>query len=47
MMKKWRKKTPQQRLNMNYDTTAMILAGNEISFAIAADLIRLHMPSGK
>ena len=31
----------------NYNMTAVILAGNEINFAIAAGLIRLHMPGGK
>ena len=31
----------------NYNMTAMILAGNEINFAIAAGLIRSHMPGGQ
>ena len=32
---------------IDYNMTAMILAGNEINFAIAAGLIKLHMPDGK
>ena len=32
---------------LNYDMTAMVLVGNENNFAIAAGLIRLHMPGGK
>ena len=34
-------------LAIHYNMTAMVLAGNEINFAIAAGLIRLHMPGGK
>ena len=31
---------------LHYNMTVVILAGNEIDFAIAAGLIRLHIPSG-
>ena len=31
----------------DYNMTRMVLAGNEINFAKAAGLIRLHMPSVK
>ena len=34
-------------LNTNYNMTVWILAGNYISFTIAAGLIRLHMPGVK
>ena len=33
--------------NIYYNMTVMVLVGNEINFAIAAGLIRLHMPRGK
>ena len=32
---------------LNYNMTVWILAGNYISFTIAAGLIRLHMPGVK
>ena len=34
-------------INFNYNMTVWILAGNYISFTIAAGLIRLHMPGVK
>ena len=34
-------------LNVYYNMTVWILAGNYISFIIAAGLIRLHMPGVK
>ena len=30
-----------------HNMIAMVLVGNEINFAIAAGLIKLHMPGGK
>ena len=36
-------KTPQSCYNLYYNMTVWILAGNYISFTIAAGLIRLHM----
>ena len=33
--------------DMHYNMTVWILAGNYISFTIAAGLIRLHMPGVK
>ena len=36
-----------QCVKTNYNMTVWILAGNYISFTIAAGLIRLHMPGVK
>ena len=36
-----------QLLSCNYNMNVWILAGNYISFTIAAGLIRLHMPGVK
>ena len=38
---------PVGALDRNYNMTVWILAGNYISFTIAAGLIRLHMPGVK
>ena len=37
----------REHVNTNYDMTVWILAGNNVSFTIAAGLIRLHMPGVK
>ena len=38
---------PQSAIMYDYNMTVWILAGNYISFTIAAGLIRLHMPGVK
>ena len=38
---------PLREYVVNYNMTVWILAGNYISFTIAAGLIRLHMPGVK
>ena len=43
----WAPSLVQLMINHNYNMTVWILAGNYISFTIAAGLIRLHMPSVK
>ena len=42
-----RMKTQTTSVNTYYNMTVWILAGNYISFTIAAGLIRLHMPGVK